>query len=100
MRNLTVTYEHTTMKATVRWEEPSEINGILIGFNLTVGIAGQIGTSQILNSTTPTSIIYSVPTLCRIYTAMMTALTAKGSGPSNGEDFTATAPGFLINPIL
>ena len=94
VRNLTVSYEHSTMEATVRWEEPSETNGILIGFNLTAGISDQIGSSQILNSTTPTSFIYSVPTLCRIYTVRITAFTEKGSGPIKEADFTSTAPGF------
>ena len=82
------------METTIRWEGPSETNGILIGFNLTIGIAGQIGSSQKINSTTPTSFIYSVPTLCRIYTVRITALTEKGSGPIKEADFTATAPGF------
>ena len=98
MRNLTVNYEHLSMETTIRWEGPSETNGILIGFNLTVGIAGQIGSLQKINSTTPTTFIYSVPTLCRIYNVRISALTEKGSGPIKEEDFTATAPGLLLNP--
>ena len=80
------------MEVSISWQEPLDHNGIVLGYNVSVGVTGQLARSFAFNATTLSS-MYTVPVLCRQYTLSVSAFTSAGMGPSFVQNFTATAPG-------
>ncbi len=80
------------MKAAISWEAPLQPNGFILAYNLSIGVVGQAKTSHVYNATR-FSFTFQVGTLCRQYTAMISAYTTVGPGPADVKNFTATAPG-------
>ena len=90
-----VEYDRNAIQLIISWNPPSEPNGILKGYNISIRTMEASPTLfQTIISADSKSYIYNLTVLCRNYTARIYAFTSIGPGPSTNFKFVATAPGF------